>query len=258
MAKAREKYEDLIFQLGDLARETLPNKPTCPRSMDRVYKAEDVVLARRDEVAQLEAQMNEEDAAYAEYKEQVALEREEQEAIVKQFKKAVDAIQGRVKELRKKMNTLRAQIRYDKVGIKKMEQKHAELEMSTMDARVLDLSKGNLKKVRLATMRKERDLEEMQREFEVILTPSPGQPGAQGILAHKRLLILEDEESERALEHDDRMVELDAAIAAKEEELKGAEEFLDQAIYMLGEDVYTTRIPDPALAGMYPRLDAAQ
>ena len=48
-----EKYEELIFQLGDLARERLPNKPNCPRSMDRVYKAEDVVVARREELAQL-------------------------------------------------------------------------------------------------------------------------------------------------------------------------------------------------------------
>ncbi len=257
MAKA-EKYQDLIFQLGDLARETLPNKPNCPRSMDRVYKAEDVVLARRDEVAQLEAQMNDEDAAFAEFKEQLVLERAEQEAIVKRFKRAVDAIQGRVKELRKKINTARAQVRYDKVGIKKMEQRHAELEMSTLDANLLNVSKSNLKKVRLATLRKERDLEELQREFEVILTPPEGQPGAQGVLAHKRLLILEDEEEDRALDHDERMAELDALIAAKEEELKAAEEFLDQAVYMLGEDVYTNRISDPALASLYPRLDTAK
>ncbi|MDQ3264303.1 MAG: hypothetical protein M3Y59_11675 [Myxococcota bacterium] len=257
MAKA-EKYEDLIFQLGDLARETLPNKPTCPRSMDRVYKAEDVVLARRDEVAQLEAQMNDEDAAFAEFKEQVVLERSEQEAIVKRFKRAVDAIQGRVKELRKKINTARAQVRYDKVGIKKMEQRHAELEMSTLDANLLNLSKSNLKKVRLATLRKERELEELQREFEVILTPPEGQPGAQGVLAHKRLLILEDEEEDRALDHDERMAELDALIATKEEELKASEEFLDQAVYMLGEDVYTNRIADPGLASLYPRLDNAR
>lgn len=253
-----EKYEDLIFQLGDLARETLPNKPTCPRSMDRVYKAEDAVLARREELAELEAQMNEEAAAHEDFMAELQAERAEQQQVVKQFKKAVDAIQGRVKEIRKKIGSLRAVVRYDKLGIKKMEQKHAELEMSTLDPKTLDLSKQNLKKVRLATMRKERDLEELEREFEVILTPAPGQPGAAGILAHKRLLILEDEEEERRLAHEERMAELDEIIAAKEEELKAAEEYLDQAVFMLGEDVYTTRIADPSLAALYPRLDVAK
>lgn len=253
-----EKYEDLIFQLGDLARETLPNKPTCPRSMDRVYKAEDAVLARREELAELEAQMNDEAAAYDQFMADLEAERAEQQQVVKQFKKAVDAIQGRVKEIRKKIGSLRATVRYDKQGIKKMEQKHAELEMSTLDPKVLELSRQNLKKVRLATMRKERDLEELEREFEVILTPAPGQPGAAGILAHKRLLILEDEEEDRRLGHEERMAELDAIIGAKEEELKAAEDYLDQAVFMLGEDVYTTRISDPSLAALYPRLDVAK
>lgn len=253
-----EKYEDLIFQLGDLARETLPNKPNCPRSMERVYKAEDAVLARRDELAELEAQMNDEAAAYEQYLADLEAERAEQQQITRQFKKAVDAIQGRVKEIRKKIGTLRATVRYDKLGIKKMEQRHAELEMSTLDPKVLELSKQNLKKVRLATMRKERDLEELEQEFEVILTPPAGQPGAAGILAHKRLLILEDEAEDRRLAQEERMAELDQIIAAKEAELKAAEDYLDQAVFMLGEDVYTTRIAEPSLAALYPRLDAAQ
>lgn len=259
MAKAKvERYDDLIFQLGDLARETLPNKPTCPRSMDRVYKAEDVVLARREELAQLEAQLNDEAAAYEAYQAELAAEREHQQAVVKQFKRAVDAIQGRVKDVRKKLGTLRAQARYDKTGIKKMEQLHAELEMTTLDSAKIELSRQNLKKVRLATLRKARDVEELEHEFESILTPPAGQPGAPGILAYKRLLILEDEELERSLEHEERMAELDGFIAAKEEELKAAEEYLDQAVFMLGEDVYTQRIADPGLAALYPRLDVAK
>ena len=36
-----------------------------------------------------------------------------------------------------------------------------------------------------------------------------------------------------------------------------AEDFLDQSLFLLGEDVYASRIPDAALAALYPRLDRA-
>ncbi len=257
-AMAKERYEDLVFQLGDLAREVLPNKPTCPRSMERVYKAEDVVLARRDELAQLEQQLNDEDAAFQEFMDQVAAEREQQEAVVKQFRRAVDAIQGRVKELRKKIGSQRAAVRYDRNAIKKMEQRHADLEMTTQDPLKLQQSKELLKKMRLATMRKERDLEDWEREFDIVLTPQPGQPGSAGILAHKRLLILEDEVEDRELEHQEVMADLEQQLALKEEEVKAAEDFLDQAVFMLGEDCYANRIADAGLASLYPRLDKAR
>lgn len=252
---AKEKYDELIFQLGDLARELLPNKPTCPRSMERVYKAEDVVLARRDELAGLEQQMNDEAAAYQEFLDALDAERAEQDELVQRFKRAVDAIQGRVKELRKKIGSQRSTVRYEKEGIKKTEQRHADLEMTTTDASKIQLSKELLKKQRLATMRKERDLEELQAEFDRVLTPEPGQPGAAGIHAHKRILELEDEAEDRKLEHEELMADLDQQIAAKEEEVKAAEEFLDQAVFMLGEDCYSHRIADPGLAALYVRLD---
>jgi hypothetical protein len=252
---AKEKYEDLVFQLGDLARELLPNKPTCPRSMERVYKAEDVVVARREDLAGLEQQMNDEDAAYQEYLDALAVEQEEQRDIVQKYKRAVDAIQGRVKDLRKKIGSQKSTVRYEKEGIKKMEKRHADLEMTTTDPRKVQLSKDLLKKQRLATMRKERDLEELQAEFDRVLTPVEGQPGAPGILAHKRLLVLEDEAEERRLEHEEIMADLDQQIGAKEEEVRAAEEFLDQAVFMLGEDCYTHRIADPGLATLYVRLD---
>ena len=54
------------------------------------------------------------------------------------------------------------------------------------------------------------------------------------------------------------MKELDDAIAAKEEEVKAAEDFLDQALFLLGEEVYGERIADPALAALYLRLDRAE
>ncbi|MFL5346682.1 MAG: hypothetical protein ACJ8AT_18020, partial [Hyalangium sp.] len=76
MAKA-ESYDDLIFQLGDLARDRLPGKPNCPRTMDRVYRAEEALVARRDELAALEQEMNEEDGAYQEFQAQQDQEKAE-------------------------------------------------------------------------------------------------------------------------------------------------------------------------------------
>ncbi len=257
MAKA-ESYNDLIFQLGDLARERLVNKPTQPRSMDRVFKAENALVARRNELEELERRMNEEDADYQAFLEAQEAERAEQQEIVKKWRKAVDAIEGRTKALRKKISSLRAVQRYDRAGLKKAEERHKDLEMTQAhDAQRVALSRENLKKLRVIQMRKDREIDELEEGLKEALTPRPGQPGAQGILAHKRLLEMEDEADLRKAEHDDRMAELDQAIATKEEEVQAAEDYLDQAMFLLGEECYAQRIPDPALAALYPKIDKA-
>jgi len=69
---------------------------------------------------------------------------------------------------------------------------------------------------------------------------------------------MEDEFEEREHDHKAKMKEIDAAIAAKEEELKGAEEELDGTLYDLGVECYGDRIPHPQLNPFYPRLDKAQ
>jgi hypothetical protein len=107
-------------------------------------------------------------------------------------------------------------------------------------------------------MRKSRNIEDQEHEFTTILTPRPGQPGAQGILAHKRILEMEDEAEGRKLDHDDKMAEIDEQIAALEAEEKDAEGALDDAIFQLGEDVYSDRIADPALSAFYVRVDKAK
>ena len=257
MAKA-ESYNDLIFQLGDLARERLANKSTYPRAMDRVFKAEDAVLARREELAQLEQQLNEEDAAYQEFVAAQDEEREARQATVKQWKKAVDAVSGRVKELRKKVASIRATIRYEADNIKKAERRYHDLELTTTDQAKLNQARELIKKMRLALMRKQRDMEELESQFQLALTPAPGQPGSAGILAHKRLLEMEDEAEERKFQLDAAVAELDAAIAAKEEEVRAAEDYLDQALFLLGEECYTQRVSDPMLAPLYPRIDKAK
>ena len=87
-------YDELIFKVGDLARDRLPGKPSCPRSMDRVYRAEEALVARRDELAALEQQLNEEDYAFQDL---LAAHEEERPALqetVKRHKRVVDALDG--------------------------------------------------------------------------------------------------------------------------------------------------------------------
>ncbi|MFL5321490.1 MAG: hypothetical protein ACJ790_17645 [Myxococcaceae bacterium] len=252
---AAETYNDLIFKLGDLARERLPNKPNCPRSMDRVYRAEEALVARQDELAALEEQMNAEDTGYAEFLAQQDEEKAKLSATVKRWKKAVEGIEGRVKDLRKKISSRKAELRYQEIGIKKEERKLSDLELEGRDLDTIETIKINLKKTRLLFMRGHRDVEEMEREFSLILTPRPGQVGADGIIAHGRLIELEDEATARKEEFERVMGELDQAIAEKEEELRAAEDYLDQALFLLGEDCYAQRIADPALSVMYPKID---
>lgn len=257
MPKA-EPYNDLIFQLGDLARDRLAGKPNCPRTMDRVYRAEAALVARREELTSLEQQMNDEDAAWQEYLAQYQADRDAELEIVKKWKKAVDAVEGQTKALRKTLSNRRADLRYAQDALKKLEKKHADLELTTRDESVLGMSRDNLKKNRIQQMRLAREVEDLERQVAQALTPKPGQPGAAGILAHKRMLELEDEMTARKEALDQAMAELDQAIAEKETEVQAAEDYLDQALFLLGEDVYAQRIADAQLAPFYPRLDRAQ
>jgi len=251
----RDAYNELIFQLGDLARDQLAKKERYPRSMERVFKAEEAVLQLREELAALEEELDEEDAGYRQMLADHAEEREQQLPVVRRFQKAVDAVQGRAKDLRKKITGQRAAIKYDSTSLKKAEERHADLELTTQDEYKLDESKGLMKRLRLQLMRRQRDLEELEIQFEQLLTPPEGSKGAPGILAHRRLLQMEDEEEQRKEHLETKSRELDQAIADKEGELQAAEDYLDQAIFLLGEDCYQQRIPEPALAALYPKID---
>ena len=119
-------------------------------------------------------------------------------------------------------------------------------------------ARENLKKNRLKMMRLQRDIEQLQDDLSQALTPLPGQPGAPGILAHKRMLEMQDQLESRKEAFDQAMADLDQAIATKEQEIQAAEDYLDQALFLLGEDVYSKRIADASLSPFYPRLDRAQ
>lgn len=255
---AKESYTELVFQLGDLAREHLSTRKPLPRTMQAVFDQEDVVLAARDEIAALENELNEEAGAYDDFLDQQAAEREEQVAITKKWRHAVAGVEARSRDLRKSLSSQRAAYRYQKNSLALADQKHKELEQREgHDVRKIDTSRANLKTFRLKIMRLGRTLEDMELELKQVLTPRPGQAGAQGILAHKRLLEMEDEAEERKADHEQRMKDLDEALAAKEEEAKLAEEELDGALFDLGEEVYGDRVPHPALNPLYPKVDKA-
>lgn len=255
---AKESYNDLIFQLGDLAREHLAEKHPLPKTMDAVFAAEDVVLGIRDEIAALEDEMNAEDGAYKDFLDQQAAERDEQKAITRKWSHAVAGVENRSRELRKSLSSQKAAYRYQKNSLSLAEKKHKELEQREgHDVKKIDMSRQNLKTFRLKLMRFGRMLEDMEMELNQVLTPRPGQVGAQGILAHKRLLEMEDEAEEKKEEHEGRMKELDEALAAKEQEASEAEQDLDAALFDLGEEVYGDRPAHPALNPLYLRLDKA-
>ena len=223
--------------------------------MDRVFKAEEAVLQLRDELAALEEELDGEDAAYRQLLADQEEERAQHLPVVKRFQKAVDAVQGRAKDLRKKITAQRAGIKYDTTSLSKAEERHADLELTTQDEYKLDESKGLMKRLRLQLMRRRRDLEELEIQFEQLLTPPEGSKGAEGIIAHRRILQMEDEAEQRQEQLEARTKELDQAIADKEAELQAAEDYLDQAIFLLGEDCYQQRIAEPALAALYPKID---
>jgi hypothetical protein len=251
----RDAYNELIFQLGDLARDQLAKKERYPRSMDRVFKAEEAVLQLREDLAALEEELDEEDAGYHQLVADHEAEREQHLPVVRRFQKAVDAIQGRAKDLRKRLTAQKAAIKYDTASLAKAEERHADLELTTQDEYKLDESRSLVKRLRLQMMRRQRDLEELEIQFDQLLTPPEGSKGAPGILAHRRLLEMEDQQEQRKEQLEARTRELDQAIADKEAELQAAEDYLDQAIFLLGEDCYQQRIPEPALAALYPKID---
>ncbi len=256
---AKEKYDELIFQLGDLAREHLAESKYAPRAMEGVFECEDIVLQVREEVTALEQQLNEEDTAFQDFLDQQEVEKAEQQEMIRKFRTAVAGVDARSREMKKKISSLKSAFAYQKRSLKMAEDKHKELEMREgHDVGKIVLSKEMLKKSRLHIMREQRHLEELEWDFNQILTPRPGQVGAQGILAHRRILEMEDELEARKAQHEQTMKDLDEAIAAKEEEVTLAEEDLDGALYHLGEEAYAARVPHPQLNPLYSKLDKSK
>lgn len=254
-----ESYDDLIFRLGDLAREHLVDSPNIPAAMDPVLEAEEAILQHRAELEQIEGDMNALDAEYQDFLDQKHAELAEQKAIVAKWKTAVVGVENRSRDLKKKVQAQKAAFRTQRISMKRAEASHKDLEMREgHDVRKITTSKENLKKFRLRIMRMQRDLEDLEFEFRQVLTPRPGQAGAQGILAHRRIMEVEDELEDRKADHEFALGELDTSAAAMEAEIKELEGVLDDAIFGLGEEVYAERIPHKAFKAVYEQLDRAK
>jgi Trp operon repressor len=148
-------------------------------------------------------------------------------------------------------------LRYENNNLKAADAKHADLKLREVhDERKVSLSKESLKKMRFQLMKKTRNIEEMERLLKDILTPRPGQIGAQGIQAYKRLLEMEDEQEELKQKADGRIEELSKKIGVLEEEdLKDAYVELDDALYELGVECYEGHVEHPSFASIVAKLE---
>ena len=256
---ASEKFNELVFQLGDLAREHLTEEPKLAAALQAVYEMEDALVARREELEATEAEINQTDTDHQTFMAQVAAETEAKKKIIVKWRTAVLGVEGRSRDLKKRMSTQKATLRYQQMSQKSAEAKHKELELREgHDVKKIMLSAENLKKMRLTNMRMNNEIDEMSYEFEQILTPRPGQQGAAGILAHKRLLEIEDEIEDKKVSFEAHMKELEAELSAREEEVALAEEDLDGVVFCLGEAAWKARVKHPALDPLYVKIDKAK
>jgi len=255
---SQKRMDELLIQLGDLAREHLSQKTGSRlKAMPAVLAAEERIVALEEEIEALEETINQEDSEYQDFLERHLAEKAENEEIAKKWKKAVQGVESRSRELKKKIAAAKVTLRYEHNNLKTADAKHADLELrEAHDERKVALSKENLKKMRLQLMKKTRDIEEMERLFKNILTPKPGQMGAQGILAYKRLLEMEDEQAELKQKVDEQIGKLSKEVGVlEEEELKDAYVELDDALYELGLECFENHIEHPSFAPIVTQLE---
>lgn len=252
----KELYEELIFELGDLAREHLADAKRPPSSMESVFAAEDEVLAIREAKAALEEELNAEDAAWHEFLDTWNVKKIEQEAIVARWRSAVVGVEERSRSLKKKLSALKAALGYKRGSVSRAAAAFQDLEQrEAHEHKKVAVARENLKNSRLHVMRDQRNVEELEWELNQVLTPKSGQIGAAGIHAHRAILEMEDAHEEREHQHKARMKALEALIVEQEENEKAAEAELDGALFELGEECYASRVSHPKLNAVYARLD---
>ena len=248
-----EQYNELIFKLGDAAYERLWNKPTPPRAIARVIKAAETLESRQVELSELEASMDAEQAAYDEFR--IACEEEAASCAeaIERFKKPVAVAEAKAKAIEGKMVSKRKDTIVARTGLAKF-----ELQLRTWEedglVEKLKIGRDNMKKAKLDVMKKERECEDLQNEYDKIMNPDTG-AGAEGIRARRRQRDLEIQLEERTEAYNQRIEELNADAGTKDNEVAAAKEYYEKALYVLGEECYQSRVNDAALAAFYPKLD---
>lgn len=253
---AADTYNDLVFKLGDVARERLSTRPNPPRSMDRVLRAEEALSEREGELQGIEAAMDEEEVAFQEFQAAVDGELEELTALTKEFKKTVQAAEARYQAAIEKGARKELEIRHAKLSLEKEEQKAENFKTLGEKARE-KASRDICKNLRLEWMKRQREHSEMLEEAEKVMNPEEESRPNQAVRAKARMLDLEKQMEERTKAYNDALAELDGQAAEKEQEVAGARDYFDRAIFLLGEECYQQRVNDASLVPLYMRLDKA-
>ena len=76
-------------------------------------------------------------------------------------------------------------------------------------------------------------------------------------IARTRIKDLDTQLIDREKQYNEALAELDQQAEEKETEITAARDYYDQAIFLLGEEVYQLRTNDSALVPMYLKLDKA-
>jgi len=250
-----DTYADLVFRLGDVAYERLWNKPTAPAVIEKVIKAAEAYEARQVELKELEAAMDAEETSYNEFRDACAAEDEECQVLVEKHAKAVSLAEHKAKSIEAKLVSRRKDVAASRGALAKFEKQVKDME-DLGEFEKAKVAKENLKKAKLDLMKRARECDDMQVEYDKIMNPELG-PAAEAIRARRRQKDLEMQLEERTEAYNASITELGEDAAAKDAEIQSAKGYFDKLLYALGEQVYQARIPDPALSAFYPKIDKA-
>ncbi|HEY3447688.1 MAG TPA: hypothetical protein VGK67_15135 [Myxococcales bacterium] len=248
-----DTYADLIFKLGDVAYERLWNKPSAPGVIEKVIKAAEAYEARQVELKELEQSMDAEEVSYNEFRDACAQEDEECQALVEKHAKAVSLAESKAKAIESKLVSRRKDVGASRIALAKFEKQVKDME-ELGEADKARTARLNLKQSKLDLMKRSRDCDDMQTEYDKIMNPEVG-PAAEAIRARRRQKDLEMQLEERTEAYNNTITQLGDEAAAKDNEIQAAKGYFDKLLYMLGEQVYQARIPDPALSAFYPKID---
>ena len=248
-----DTYEDLIFRLGDVAYERLWNKPNAPGVIERVIKAAEAYEARQVELREIEAAMDAEEVAYNEFRDACSAEDADCQQLVDKHAKAVKVAESKAKSILSKLVTRRNDVAHSRRALEKYEAHVKEYE-AIGEVEKAKPARENLKRAKLDLMKRTRECEDMQTEYDKIMNPESG-PAAEAIRARRRQKDLEMQLDERTEAYNEQIGELNKEAGAKDDEVKATRSFYDKALFLLGEEVYRDRIADPALSAFYPKID---
>ena len=248
-----DTFENLVFKLGDVAYERLWNKPNAPKVIERVIKAAEAFEARQVELKEIEANMDAEEASYQEFSAACAEEDQQCQVLVEKHAKAVQLAEHKAKALDSKLVTRRKDVTAGRKALDKYTLQVKEMEEIGEEAK-FKIARENLKRAKIDLMKRVRECEDLQVEYDKIMNPETG-PAAEAIRARRRQKDLEQQLEERTETYNEVIAALNDEAAAKDAEVQAAKAFWDQSLYLLGEEVYRQRIPDPALSAFYPKID---